>query len=81
MSNEHDREHARDTVSTSTLTRVCAATDCDHPFTPQSPRAKFCSQACRQADYRARHQLRPPRQRDEWVNSRRNTRQQKHSGR
>ena len=51
---------------------LCQAADCEEEFEPLVWNAKYCSDACKQAAYRARHPERRarPRSRDQWVNSR-----------
>jgi len=41
-----------------TISKVCAY--CGQPFTAESPRARWCSSACKQAVYRERKEKRRP---------------------
>ena len=52
----------------------CQAPDCENEFEPRARNTKFCSNACKQANYRATHPERrtPPKRREEWSNSRAN---------
>ena len=52
----------------------CQAPDCQNQFEPRAWNTKFCSNACKQANYRATHPERRarPKRREEWSNSRAN---------